>query len=81
MTPGSPRRACQGSAPHDRQHPLEPPSRHGDAVYGLGYDSTLHRSTGLGKSTLLQKDLGTVVGLAAGDGVVVLPRGEGAACH
>jgi outer membrane protein assembly factor BamB len=46
------------------------------AVYGLGYDSTLHRSTGLGKSTLLQKDLGTVVGLAAGDGVVVLPKGE-----
>jgi len=48
----------------------------GDAVYALGYDSTLHRSTGLGAPTLLQKDIGTTVGLAAEGGVVVLPKGD-----
>ncbi|GAB3249134.1 outer membrane protein assembly factor BamB family protein [Nocardioides dilutus] len=48
----------------------------GEAVYGLDYDSTLHRSTGLGAATLLQEGLGTTVGLAAGDGVVVVPKGD-----
>jgi outer membrane protein assembly factor BamB len=48
----------------------------GEAVYALGYDQTLHRSDGLGAPTLLQEELGTPVGLAAEDGVVVVPRGD-----
>ena len=47
-----------------------------DAVYALAYDQTLARSTGRSTGTILQKQTGTTVGLAADDGVVVLPKGD-----
>jgi outer membrane protein assembly factor BamB len=48
----------------------------GDAAYALAYDQTLARSTGLDAASLLQKKTGTTIGLAAQDGIVVLPKGD-----